>query len=133
MAVSSRKIASSKQVMLYLKYAWYLTKILETISTQREEAKKYLERISKEEMHSARASVMELTAAPAPPLRNSIHFFNDQKIGSITLRQNQLSESPSKITSQLSHVYNKSNVNRSKVKSGEFKKVVINDTVEIVD
>lgn len=119
--------------MLYLKYAWYLTKILETISTHREEAKKYQEKIAKEEVYFARASIMELTGPPATPKRNSFHHFNDQLIGTTTLRQDQLNEKPSRISSQLTNVFNKSNANRTKTKSVEFKKVLINDAVEIVE
>lgn len=93
--------------MLYLKYAWYLAKLLEEISGFQGDAQKLLEKIKKEEDSNARASIMTLSGPPITPPRNSVFFGSELKIGSVSLKTTNLGQNSSSISSHISHTFDK--------------------------
>ncbi|EFA09940.2 hypothetical protein TcasGA2_TC012093 [Tribolium castaneum] len=74
MARKSRRLASQRQALFYLKQAYYLGKILEDFGLQAD-ARELLEQVTKEEETSKKISVSEsFEFPPSTPKRNSAQF-----------------------------------------------------------
>lgn len=70
-AKRSRKIGPKSQTILYLKQAWYNTKVLEAITYSCEDTKNTLKLIEKEREHLERDNSQDIQSiAPPTPMRN---------------------------------------------------------------
>lgn len=119
--MASKMLSTMKQVLRYLKYAWYLTKLLQEIASYEEDVKKYQEVIAKEEASCSRRSIMKIDfSPPTTPKRNSTVFGGEQKVGSINLKPSILAQSESSINNHiLSRAYEKKEKKRVQIMTAD--------------
>ncbi|KAF2884517.1 hypothetical protein ILUMI_21662 [Ignelater luminosus] len=75
-AKKSLKISSTKQTLFYLKQSFYLTKLLEDIEIEKENAKKFQMQIKEEEQNCLKKQVTE-PKVPLTPKRNPSFYANE--------------------------------------------------------
>lgn len=148
MAKKSRRLASQRQALFYLKQAYYLGKILEDFGLQAD-AVDLLEMVTKEEELSKKISVSEsFEFPPSTPKRNSAQFTwdltqqvkgNSINLSNLNKAYNNTSGTPqnfSKLKKHPSSLKNRSSVimrNSNCQNEGNARKSIVgfSDTVEI--
>lgn len=86
MADKSLKLATTNQSLLYLKQAWYLTKLLEDTSSFRPDTQEYQQKIRDLEDTVRRKAALG-TSAPIVPKRSSFHYIGGEAVQQVKRNQ----------------------------------------------